>query len=148
MPPDWETLRELAPGKRIIVTTLTTTLAGEFISAESATLVLQRGDAVEHVNADDVLFVVREGAARVGSRRGVRNTGWYLAGIRIGLRPGRDHELLFGLRRGEVGNVGRDCRCSDCRRVWRLAAEQPSDRRGRLPSSLIVAPDHGDPARR
>jgi hypothetical protein len=56
-PPDWETLRELAPGKRIIVTTLTTTLAGEFISAESATLVLQRGDAVEHVNADDVLFV-------------------------------------------------------------------------------------------
>ena len=57
-PPDWETLRELAPGKRIIVTTLATTLAGEFISADAASLVLQR--------ADDVLFVsarVRRGSA-------------------------------------------------------------------------------------
>ena len=66
VPPDWETLRELAPGKRIIVTTLTTTLAGEFISADSAALVLQHGDAIERVGADDVLFVVtrvRRGSA-------------------------------------------------------------------------------------
>jgi hypothetical protein len=66
VPPDWETLRELAPGKRIIVTTSTTTLAGEFISADAATLVLQHGDAVERVGADEVLFVatrVRRGSA-------------------------------------------------------------------------------------
>jgi hypothetical protein len=66
VPPDWETLRELAPGKRIIVTTLTTTLAGEFISVDSAALVLQHGDAIERVGADDVLFVVtrvRRGSA-------------------------------------------------------------------------------------
>jgi hypothetical protein len=65
-PTDWETLRELTQGKRIVVTTRATTLAGEFISADAATLILQRGDYVEHLSADDVLFVtarVRRGSA-------------------------------------------------------------------------------------
>jgi hypothetical protein len=64
--PDWETLRGLAPGKRIIVTTTAATLAGEFVAADAATLTLPHGDAVEHVNAEDVLFVstkVRRGSA-------------------------------------------------------------------------------------
>ena len=87
VPPDWETLRELAPGKRIIVTTSTTTLAGEFISADAATLVLQHGDAVEHVGAEDVLFVatrVRRGSA-VAAVFGTLGGIWLGSGLAYGL---------------------------------------------------------------
>jgi hypothetical protein len=101
--PDWETLRGLAPGKRIIVTTTATTLAGEFIAADAATLTLQHGAAVEHVNADDVLFVstrVRRGsapAAVFGTLGGI----WLGSGLAYGLvENARCYSNCAGVRFG------------------------------------------------
>ena len=86
-PRDWENLQSLKPGELIIITTPGTTLRCGFIGADSTSLTVQRGEATERLNADDVLLVAvskrrgSAGAAVLGTLGGI----WLGSGIAYGL---------------------------------------------------------------
>jgi hypothetical protein len=83
----WEALRGLDPGTRIIVTQANTTLTATFVSANDTTLTVRNGDAVEYLDAEDVVLVANlvrrgsAGAAVLGTRGGI----WLGAGLAVGL---------------------------------------------------------------
>jgi hypothetical protein len=61
----WQAMRELAAGRRIVITTQTTTVSGSFVAADAAMVTVRNGDVMERLNAEDVVLIA--GVARRGS---------------------------------------------------------------------------------
>jgi len=84
---DWQRLQDLNPGTRIVIATSTRTFNGTFVNADSTSLTLQRGEARERVDADDVLLVAASrrrgsaGAAVFGTLGGI----WLGSAVAYGL---------------------------------------------------------------
>jgi hypothetical protein len=105
---DWENLQDLKPGQLIIITTSTATINGAFIGADSTTLIVQRGEATERLNADDVLVVSASkrrgsaGAAVFGTLGGI----WLGSALAYGLAENaRCYSGCAGVRLGVWGAI-------------------------------------------
>ena len=78
--PGWEAVMTLEPGAAIAVATDEGTLPGQLVDADTSSVRVRRGDVVETVAVDDVLFVVR----RVRRGSGVAGTFGALGGVWLG----------------------------------------------------------------